>query len=117
GCELEASVAFRRRSSPSYRKPADWRIDMTLPLSFIEKLPKTDLHVHLDGSLRLTTLLELAETQGIALPAAEPEALAKALHFGEPAGSLEEYLKAFEATVQVMQTESALERVSYELAE
>ena len=41
---------------------------MTLPLSFFEKLPKTDLHVHLDGSLRLPTILELADKAGIALP-------------------------------------------------
>ena len=32
----------------------------TIPLEVIEKLPKTDLHVHLDGSLRLKTILDLA---------------------------------------------------------
>src|SRR5215813_11400536 len=32
-----------------------------LPIEFFQKLPKTDLHVHLDGSLRLETILELAE--------------------------------------------------------
>ena len=32
-----------------------------LTLEFIEKLPKTDLHCHLDGSLRLDTILELGE--------------------------------------------------------
>ena len=52
---------------------------MELSLSDIQRLPKTDLHVHLDGSLRLATMLALAEEQGIALPADTPEALAKAL--------------------------------------
>ena len=28
--------------------------------AFLEAIPKTDLHVHLDGSLRLATLIELA---------------------------------------------------------
>ena len=90
---------------------------MTLPLSFVQQLPKTDLHVHLDGSLRLSTLLELAEEQGVALPAKGDEALARALHLGENTGSLVEYLKAFDTTLEVMQTEDALERIAYELAE
>src|SRR5450759_3948014 len=34
----------------------------------IRRLPKTDLHVHLDGSLRLGTLIELARERGIELP-------------------------------------------------
>ena len=34
----------------------------------IKKLPKTDLHVHLDGSLRVSTLLELARARNVALP-------------------------------------------------
>lgn len=90
---------------------------MTLPLSFFEKLPKTDLHVHLDGSLRLETILELAEQDGVELPAADPEGLRRALGCGERAGSLVDYLQAFDVTLRVMQTESALHRIAYELAE
>jgi adenosine deaminase len=90
---------------------------MELSLSDIERLPKTDLHVHLDGSLRLSTMLELAERQGVSLPAETPEALAKALHCGEATGSLVEYLKAFDTTLKVLQTEDALFQVAYELAE
>ena len=90
---------------------------MELTLADIQRLPKTDLHVHLDGSLRLSTMLELAEEQGIELPADTPEALSKALHCGEKAGSLVEYLKAFDTTLKVMQTAEALYRVAYELIE
>ncbi|MFW6049660.1 MAG: adenosine deaminase [Myxococcota bacterium] len=90
---------------------------MGLPLSFFETLPKTDLHVHLDGSLRVDTILELAEQDGIELPADSPEGLRRALRCGEPAGSLVEYLRAFDVTLQVMQTEQALHRIAYELAE
>jgi adenosine deaminase len=88
-----------------------------LPLSFFERLPKTDLHVHLDGSLRLETILELAEEQGVELPAHDPAGLRKALHVGENTGSLVKYLEAFDITLRVMQTEAALYRVAYELAE
>ncbi len=90
---------------------------MALPLSFFERLPKTDLHVHLDGSLRLETILELAEQDGIALPGSTPAELAKAMHLGENTGSLVEYLKAFDVTLKVLQTEQALVRVARELAE
>lgn len=88
-----------------------------LPLSFFERLPKTDLHVHLDGSLRTETILELAESQGIELPATDVPGLRKAIHAGENTGSLVKYLEAFAVTLKVMQTREALQRVAYELAE
>ena len=47
-----------------------------IPLELVEKLPKTDLHVHLDGSLRLETILELADKQRVELPASEPRGCA-----------------------------------------
>jgi adenosine deaminase len=88
-----------------------------LSLELIEKLPKTDLHVHLDGSLRLATILELAERQRIELPAKDPDGLRSAMHLGENCGTLVEYLRAFEVTLRVMQTEDALRRIAFELAE
>jgi adenosine deaminase len=88
-----------------------------IPLELIEKLPKTDLHVHLDGSLRLTTILELAERQKIDLPARDPEGLRAALRLGENCGSLVEYLKVFDVTLRVMQDAESLRRIAFELAE
>ncbi len=87
-----------------------------LTLEAIQHLPKTDLHVHLDGSLRLTTILDIAQQDNIPLPADTPEALARAMHVGENTGSLVEYLKAFDVTLRVLQTEDSLYRVAYELA-
>ena len=81
----------------------------------LRSLPKTDLHCHLDGSLRLKTILELADIQGVKLPAKDEAGLAKAIHMGESVGSLEEYLKAFDVTLSVMQTEESLYRTAYEL--
>ena len=83
----------------------------------IEKMPKTDLHVHLDGSVRLSTLLELARAQRVDLPASDEPALRAAMRLGENTGSLVEYLKAFDVTLQVLQTEEALYRAMYELCE
>ena len=82
----------------------------------VRALPKTDLHCHLDGSLRLTTVLALAEEQGVRLPADTPEGLARAIHMGETCASLEDYLTAFDVTLAVLQTEEALYRAAHELA-
>lgn len=85
--------------------------------AFLQRIPKTDLHVHLDGSLRLATILDLAEKRGIELPAEDEEGLAKAIHMGELCEDLNDYLKAFDVTLAVMQDEEALFRTAFELAE
>ncbi|HEX8699416.1 MAG TPA: adenosine deaminase [Myxococcaceae bacterium] len=82
----------------------------------LHALPKTDLHCHLDGSMRLKTILELAEQQKIKLPADNEDALAQAIHMGQVCKSLEEYLVAFDVTLSVLQTAEALYRSAYELA-
>ena len=87
-----------------------------IPKSFIVQLPKTDLHVHLDGSLRLPTLLELAREHHVELPS-NTEGGMRELVFKDRYGSLAEYLRGFQYTCAVMQTEEALERVAFELAE
>lgn len=82
----------------------------------IHAAPKTELHVHLDGSLRPATILELATEHGVELPATDPEALAEYL-FVRDATNLEDYLARFEVTLSVMQHASALERTAWELCE
>src|SRR5205085_11574859 len=84
------------------------RIEVTEEL--LRALPKTDLHCHLDGSMRLNTILELAEKQRVKLPADTVDGLAKAIHMGEVCKSLEDYLVAFDVTLSVLQTEEALFR-------
>lgn len=89
---------------------------MRISREFIERIPKTDLHLHLDGSLRLPTLIDLARRQGIELPAWD-EAGLRRLVFKSQYADLPEYLKGFAYTTAVMQTPEALERVGYELAQ
>ena len=90
---------------------------MKLKKEFIEKLPKTDLHVHLDGSLRVQTIFDLAEKQKVKLPAKTEEELKKIVCCDYSCSDLEEYLKGFSVTLSVLQTEDALFRTAYELAE
>ncbi|MEW6743249.1 MAG: adenosine deaminase family protein [Planctomycetota bacterium] len=80
------------------------------------EIPKTDLHVHLDGSLRLETVIELAREAGKPLPSMTPAGLRR-LVFKKRFRNLNEYLKGFEYTVSVLQTPEALERAAFELAE
>lgn len=83
---------------------------------FIKLLPKADLHVHLDGSLRLSTLIELAKQAGVELPAYTEKGLREKV-FKKKYNSLTEYLKGFSYTTAVMRTFENIERVSYELGQ
>lgn len=84
--------------------------------AFLRALPKTDLHCHLDGSIRLSTLLELAKEQGVNLPAKSVLELQQKV-FKSCYGNLEEYLAGFKYTVAVLRNSAALERVAYEFAQ
>lgn len=76
-------------------------------------LPLVVLHDHIDGGLRVDTVIRLARERGLALPTYEPDPLSDWFDQSR-AGSLDTYLEAFRHTVGVMQTEPALERVTSE---
>ncbi|MFT3709660.1 MAG: adenosine deaminase family protein [Archangium sp.] len=67
-----------------------------------------DLHRHLDGSLRERTVVELAEREGVEVPAA--------LRFHAGMG-LEEALSKFAFTLSLLQRPEAVERVAREICE
>ena len=90
---------------------------MKLTLDTIRKLPKAELHCHLDGSLRPRTVLELAAEQGVKLPTTNLPKLTRLLQAGKLTRNLGDYLKIFDITLEVMQQKEALYRTSYELVE
>lgn len=79
-------------------------------------LPKAELHVHLDGSLRPQTLLELARGPGVSLPADSAEELRRHMRVDD-ARNLDDYLERFALTIAVLQHPEAIERVAFEMVE
>ena len=72
-----------------------------------------DLHLHFDGSLLPRTVLELAQEQGILLPAKEPDELKLFLTAPEDCESLNEYLEKFDLPLKVLQTREAIRKAMY----
>jgi adenosine deaminase len=82
-------------------------------IEIVRRLPKADLHCHLDGSLRPATLLELSIERGLTLPVDTASALGAWMRVDD-ARHLEDYLARFEVTLAAMQDTVALERIAYE---
>jgi adenosine deaminase len=80
-------------------------------------LPKVVLHEHLDGALRIGTLLELLDERGVVAPARDDASMAAWLDANAHAGSLERFLEGFRYTVAAMGSLDALARVAQEVAE
>jgi adenosine deaminase len=82
----------------------------------LEAMPKAELHLHLDGSLRIDTAIELARTRGIDAPR-DWVGMSEALVGEMPGTSQAELLKRFDLPIALMQDAEALERIAAEMVE
>lgn len=79
-------------------------------------LPKIELHCHLDGSVRPSTLLELAIEEGLT-DKRTLEDFKNYICVPQSCESLVAYLECFKIPIGIMQTKEQLHRVAYELME
>src|SRR6476661_7652712 len=82
-----------------------------------KKLPKIDLHIHLDGAIRVPTIAELGDELGIKLPSYDPKELARYVQVSRDCRSLTDFLKRFEVFYPILPFAKAQERIAYELCE
>ena len=87
-----------------------------LTRALIGRLPKAELHVHLDGSLRAETMVALAREHRVALPTTDPVELRRHMVVDD-ATNLQDYLDRFDLTIPLLQTPEGIERVAYEMVE
>ncbi|WP_099191631.1 adenosine deaminase [Tepidibacter mesophilus] len=83
----------------------------------LNKTPKIELHCHLDGSVRPSTILDIANKDNIDIPTYDINEIKKYITAPKECRSLDEYLATFDISNKVMQTKENIKRITYELLE
>lgn len=81
----------------------------------LKDLAKAELHCHLDGSISLEVIRQLAEMANIVVPVSDKE-LKQLVVAPENAESLMDYLKTFDFVRPLLQTKEALHLAAYDVA-
>lgn len=100
----------------AWRKSILFVMASQLSLEFLRNLPKVELHRHLECSMRLSTLVELATDLGMSVPETKEE-ITRELLVTTPMRDLESVLKKFLRTQQVLHSEEILARITFEAIE
>ncbi len=79
--------------------------------------PKIDLHLHLDGAFRFSTIWELAQKQNVKMPKDTLEEYIAYIRYSANCGSVNQYLRMFDDPQKVMQDYDSLSRITFELIE
>jgi len=80
-------------------------------------LPLIDLHHHLDGSMRLETILDIGLTHGLPLPATTLEGLRPYVQVSVPKPGVMAFIEKFEWMTGILVDYDACRRVAYEVVE
>jgi len=99
-----------------YDQPGPDELDPLAVRSLVRAMPKAELHLHLDGSLRVATALDLARTRGVDAPTTYA-AMRRLLVGPEQVTDQAELLLAFDLPISLMQDAEALERTAADLVE
>lgn len=83
----------------------------------MSSIPKIDLHRHLDGNIRIPTILELADWYGLKLPATTEETLRPFVTVTEPQPGLVAFLDKFKWSTSILADEAACRRIAFENVE
>lgn len=82
--------------------------------STIFHMPKIDLHRHLEGSLRLTTLADIAHQHGVDLPSMSPDELRPLVQVVDDTPDFHGFLAKFKLLRRFYSSREAVERIAYE---
>jgi len=83
----------------------------------LRALPKVELHRHLEGAIRLSTIIDLSREAGVPLPADTPQELAAHALIRQPVNGLEEALARFAIAQNSVRSYEAVSRISFEAVE
>lgn len=83
----------------------------------IKKMPKAELHRHLEGCVRVSTIVKLARRYGLSLPTFDEAALSEIARLHAPMDCLADVLKMFEIAQSVFVSYAALEEITFQALE
>jgi adenosine deaminase len=90
-------------------------MDATSLRSIIADMPKIDLHRHLEGSLRLHTLVEIGRQNGLDLPSFDPEELRPYVQVIDDPPDFHGFLAKFRLLRQFYTDRESVARLAYEV--